>query len=41
MRDNTATLTDRQKKPRKNAPELRDGVMKRGNTSNVGTEVAF
>jgi integrase len=32
MHDNTATLTGRQKKPRKNSPRLRDGVMKRGNT---------
>jgi len=32
MHDNTATLTGRQKKPRKNTSRLRDGVMKRGNT---------
>jgi integrase len=32
MRDNTATLTGRQKKPHKGTPKLRDGVMKRGNT---------
>jgi integrase len=32
MHDNTATLTGRQKKPRKNTPRLRDGVMKRGST---------
>ena len=32
MHDNTATLTGRQKKPRKNTPRLRDGVMRRGNT---------
>ena len=32
MHDNTATLTGRQKKPRKSTPKLRDGVMKRGNT---------
>ena len=32
MHDTTATLTGRQKKPRKSTPKLRDGVMKRGNT---------
>ncbi len=32
MQDNTATLTGRQKKARKSAARLRDGVMKRGNT---------
>ncbi len=32
MHDNTATLTGRQEKPRKNTPRLRDGVMKRGST---------